>query len=52
MAAAVGQALPADGVAVTSAGIAVRQRAITSLDPYFTGHVLVQPSQPVVSSGL
>jgi protein-S-isoprenylcysteine O-methyltransferase Ste14 len=39
------------GVAVTGAGIALRQWAITALGPYFVGHVLVQPGQQVVSSG-
>jgi hypothetical protein len=34
---------------LTAAGIAVRQRAITTLVRYFTRHVLVQPSQTVVS---
>jgi hypothetical protein len=48
--AAVGQA-PLAGVAVTGAGIAGRQWAITTLGPYFTGLVLVQPGQTVVSSG-
>jgi protein-S-isoprenylcysteine O-methyltransferase Ste14 len=39
------------GVAVTGAGIALRQWAITTLGPYFVGHVLVQPGQQVVRSG-
>jgi isoprenylcysteine carboxyl methyltransferase (ICMT) family protein YpbQ len=39
------------GVAVTAAGIALRQWAITSLGQFFVGHVLVQPGQTVVSSG-
>jgi protein-S-isoprenylcysteine O-methyltransferase Ste14 len=39
------------GVGVTGAGLALRQWAITTLGPYFVGHVLVQPGQQVVSSG-
>ncbi|MGA2826810.1 MAG: isoprenylcysteine carboxylmethyltransferase family protein [Streptosporangiaceae bacterium] len=41
----------AAGVAVTGAGIVLRQWAITTLGQYFVGHVLVQPGQTVVSSG-
>jgi protein-S-isoprenylcysteine O-methyltransferase Ste14 len=39
------------GVTVTGTGIALRQWAITTLGPYFLGHVLVQSGQNVVSSG-
>lgn len=39
------------GLAVTGAGIALRQWAISTLGRYFVGHVLVQPGQTVVSSG-
>jgi protein-S-isoprenylcysteine O-methyltransferase Ste14 len=39
------------GIAATGTGIALRQWAITTLGQYFTGHVLVQPGQTVVSSG-
>lgn len=39
------------GLAATGTGIALRQWAITTLGPYFVGHVLVQPGQTVVSSG-
>jgi protein-S-isoprenylcysteine O-methyltransferase Ste14 len=41
----------AAGIAVTSAGIALRQWAIRTLGQYFVGHVLVQPGQAVISSG-
>jgi protein-S-isoprenylcysteine O-methyltransferase Ste14 len=41
----------AAGLAVTGAGIALRQWAIHTLGQYFTGHVLVQPGQAVISSG-
>jgi protein-S-isoprenylcysteine O-methyltransferase Ste14 len=39
------------GLAVTGLGVALRQWAITTLGPFFVGHVLVQPGQTVVSSG-
>lgn len=39
------------GVAMTGAGIALRQWAISTVGEYFVGHVLVQPGQTVVSSG-
>jgi protein-S-isoprenylcysteine O-methyltransferase len=39
------------GVAVTGAGVALRQWAIATLGDYFVGHVVVQPGQTVVSSG-
>ena len=39
------------GVAVTGAGVALRQWAIATLGEYFVGHVQVQPGQTVVSSG-
>ncbi len=39
------------GVVVTGSGIVLRQWAITTLGRYFTGHVLVQGGQTVVSSG-
>jgi protein-S-isoprenylcysteine O-methyltransferase Ste14 len=39
------------GVAVTGAGIAIRQWAIITLGRFFVGHVIVQPGQTVVSSG-
>lgn len=39
------------GVAVTGAGIALRQWAITTLGRYFTGHVQVQPGQTAISTG-
>lgn len=39
------------GVAVTGAGVALRQWAITTLGEYFVGHVVVQPRQTVVRSG-
>jgi len=41
----------AAGVAVTGAGIALRQWAIATLGQYFVGHVLVQPGQTVISTG-
>lgn len=41
----------AAGIAVTGAGIVLRQWAIRSLGPYFLCRVLVQPGQTVVSSG-
>ncbi len=41
----------AAGVAVTGSGIALRQWAIATLGRYFVGHVLVQPGQPVISTG-
>jgi protein-S-isoprenylcysteine O-methyltransferase len=46
-----GQALPDSRPGRDRAGIAVRQWAITTMGPYFTGHALVQPGQTVVSSG-
>jgi protein-S-isoprenylcysteine O-methyltransferase Ste14 len=39
------------GLAVTGLGVALRQWAITTLGPFFVGHVLAQPGQTVVSSG-
>jgi len=39
------------GIAVTGAGVVLRQWAIHSLGPYFVCRVLVQPGQTVVSSG-
>ena len=41
----------AAGLVVTGTGIALRQGAIHTLGRYFTGHVLVQPGQTVVSAG-
>jgi protein-S-isoprenylcysteine O-methyltransferase Ste14 len=41
----------AAGVAVTGAGIALRQWAIATLGQYFVGHVLVQPGQTAISTG-
>jgi protein-S-isoprenylcysteine O-methyltransferase Ste14 len=41
----------AAGVAVTGAGVVLRQWAIRTLGPYFVCRVLVQPGQTVVSSG-
>ena len=39
------------GIAVTGAGVGLRQWAIRSLGPYFVCRVVVQPDQTVVSSG-
>jgi protein-S-isoprenylcysteine O-methyltransferase len=39
------------GLAVAGLGVALRQWAITTLGPFFVGHVLVQPGQTVVGSG-
>jgi protein-S-isoprenylcysteine O-methyltransferase len=39
------------GVAVTAAGIALRQWAIAALGQFFVGHVQVQPGQTVVNTG-
>ena len=41
----------AAGVAVTGAGIALRQWAIATLGQYFVGHELFQPGQTVISTG-
>jgi protein-S-isoprenylcysteine O-methyltransferase Ste14 len=39
------------GLAVTGAGIALRQWSIATLGDFFVGHVQVQPGQTVVSAG-
>jgi protein-S-isoprenylcysteine O-methyltransferase Ste14 len=39
------------GVAVTGAGVAVRQWSIATLGRSFTGHVQIQPDQSVVATG-